>query len=153
MGTALIVFSQTIGGAVFVSVGQNIFTNKLVETLRVYAPDVDALSVLTVGATRIHTVYHGAELEGVKRSYNDALTQAFLVSAIMGAMTVVGSLAMPWTNVKGKKKDVSEEVGEKTVADEVESDGESTKVKGGEVAEGKSEKVEGVPVAVQETKA
>jgi len=29
-----------------------------------------------------------------------------LISAIVGALTVIGSAAMPWTNVKGKRKEV-----------------------------------------------
>lgn len=128
MGTALVVFSQTIGGAIFVSVGQNIFTNTLVTKLKDYAPNVDAIAVLGFGATRIHTEYVGADLDAVKRSYNDALTRAFMISAILGALTVVGSLAMPWTNVKGVAKKVDEEVAEAGSVKEGNVKGEETKV-------------------------
>ena len=124
MGTALIVFSQTIGGAIAVAIGQNIFTNKLVENLKIYAPSLDAPSVLFVGATGIHKKYSGDVLSGVVKSYNEALTQVFLISAIMGAITVIGSAAMPWTNVKGKKTEVdAAEEGKKVE----ETDGESAK--------------------------
>lgn len=126
MGTALVVFSQTIGGAIFVSVGQNIFTNELVSRLKVYAPNIDAIAVLGFGATRIHTEYHGSDLDAVKQAYNDALTKGFLISAILGALTVVGTLAMPFVNVKGAKKTADVEGGESKAVDEESVKGEST---------------------------
>jgi hypothetical protein len=51
VGTALTVFSQTLGGAIFVSVAENIFTNRLVAYLTLYVPDLDPDIVLAVGAT------------------------------------------------------------------------------------------------------
>lgn len=126
MGTALIVFSQTIGGAVFVAVSQNIFTNKLVENLAIYAPSLDAKAVLFIGATRIHSVYEGAVLEGIKKSYNEALTGVFMISAIIGALTIFGTVFVPWTNVKGKQKFVAA-VEEGKGEQSTESDKESVK--------------------------
>jgi hypothetical protein len=102
VGTSIIIFTQTLGGALFVSVGQNIFSNKLVEGLALYAPSIDPMSILQTGATSIRSTVEENLLPGVTLAYNDALTQAFLVAAAMGAVTLIGSAAIEWKSVKGK---------------------------------------------------
>ncbi|KAH6666631.1 putative HC-toxin efflux carrier [Halenospora varia] len=103
IGTSVIIFVQTLGGALFVSVGQNVFTNKLSEGLAKYAPTVDPKIVLSTGATSIQKSIDKALLPGVTLAYNNALTQAFLVAAIMATATIIGSAAIEWKSVKGKK--------------------------------------------------
>ena len=103
IGTSVIIFVQTLGGALFVSVGQSVFTNKLSAGLTKYAPSLNPAVVLTTGATSIQKEIDKAFLPGVTQAYNEALTQAFLVAAIMAASTIVGSLAIEWKSVKGKK--------------------------------------------------
>ena len=102
-GTAIIIFAQTLGGALFVSIGQNVFANKLVEGLDKYAPSVDPLVILKTGATAIQTTVDKADLAGVTLAYNDGLTMAFLVAAVMAATTIIGSGAIENISVKGKK--------------------------------------------------
>ncbi|KAL2064826.1 hypothetical protein VTL71DRAFT_3966 [Oculimacula yallundae] len=109
IGTSVIIFVQTLGGALFVSIGQNVFTNELVKGLAKYAPSVDPLSVLRIGATSLQSSpdLNKSDLPGVIMAYNDALTKAFLVAAIMAAFTIVGSGAIEWKSVKGKKIDTA----------------------------------------------
>ena len=54
-GSAIVVFMQTLGGALFVSVAQNIFTNKLVENVAKYVGPAfgDPKNVLMLGATSV----------------------------------------------------------------------------------------------------
>lgn len=103
IGTSVIIFVQTLGGALFVSVGQNIFSNKLVSGLKQYAPGIDPLIVLKTGATSIQQTIDKADLPGVTLAYNNALTQTFLVAAVMAALTIIGSSTIEWKSVKGKK--------------------------------------------------
>ncbi|CZS94684.1 probable DHA14-like major facilitator; ABC transporter [Rhynchosporium graminicola] len=109
IGTSIVIFVQTLGGALFVSIGQNVFSNGLVEGLAKYAPSVDPLSVLRIGATSLQSSpdLNKADLPGVIMAYNDALTKAFLVAAIMAAVTIIGSGAIEWRSVKGKKIDTA----------------------------------------------
>jgi len=94
---------QTLGGALFVSVAQNVFSNKLTEGLAKYAPTVDPKLVLSVGATAIQHSIDKAVLPGVTMAYNSGLTQAYLVATIMACFTIIGSLSIEWKSVKGKK--------------------------------------------------
>jgi hypothetical protein len=102
-GTSIIVFLQTIGGALFVSVAQSVFTNQLVESLATYVPTLDASIVLATGATNLQQTLSPEFLPGVVLAYSTALTRAFLVSAGLACLTVVGSVFIPWKSVKGKK--------------------------------------------------
>lgn len=105
-GTAVIVFMQTIGGSLFVSVAQNVFNNKLVAYVRDYAPGLDPAIVLGAGATSFQTTIrdeYPQYLAGATRAYNDALMQTFLVSAAIAATSIIGSGFMEWKSVKGKR--------------------------------------------------
>ncbi|KAE8445029.1 hypothetical protein EG329_014035 [Mollisiaceae sp. DMI_Dod_QoI] len=103
IGTSIIIFVQTLGGALFVSIGQNAFSNKLVQGLAEYAPSIDPKIVLSIGATNLQSTVQKSLLPGVILAYNNALTHAFLVAAIMATFTIVGAAAIEWKSVKGKK--------------------------------------------------
>ncbi|KAK8055147.1 hypothetical protein PG993_000374 [Apiospora rasikravindrae] len=89
-GTAIIVFAQTLGGSLFVSVGQSVFTNQLVKSL---AANVPSLSPATLPVE---------DLAGVQMAYSEALTRAFLVTVALSVISIVGCALNPWKSVKGK---------------------------------------------------
>jgi hypothetical protein len=104
IGTAIIVFSQTLGGALFIAVAQNIFTNHLVSN--VAAANLEGLNpaaVLATGATELKNVFPEKILPAVLSAYNGALTQAFYVSTGTACITIIGALCIEWKSVKGKK--------------------------------------------------
>lgn len=102
-GTAVVVFLQTIGGALFISVGQSVFTNKLIQTLAIDVPDLDPAIVLATGATNLQKTLPAEYLPGVIDAYNTALTTAFLVAVALAAFSTLGSVIIEWKSVKGKK--------------------------------------------------
>lgn len=102
-GTSLIIFMQTLGGALFVAVSQNVFTNKLVEYVAEYVPDLEnPSSILAVGTTSVSDVFDAAQLPGIKLAFNDALTQTFTVFTALAAISILGAVAVEWKSVKGK---------------------------------------------------
>ncbi|RYP66893.1 hypothetical protein DL771_007550 [Monosporascus sp. 5C6A] len=106
-GTAVVVFLQTLGGALFVSVGQTVFANKLVQKLAVNVPGLNPTIVLNAGATNLQHSVPAEYVRGVILSYNDALTKTFLVAAGLAAATVFGSAAVEWRSVKERKVEVN----------------------------------------------
>lgn len=108
-GTSVLIFLQTLGGALFVSVGENVFTNKLVEGLAEYAPDINPLVVLSTGATSIQSTTPPQYLAGVTLAYNEALVKAFTVATAMAALSIIGSVFVEWKSVKksGKKVEMA----------------------------------------------
>lgn len=104
-GTSVVIFLQMLGGTIFVSVGQSVFTNQLVRSLAQLVPSLDPRTVLGAGATNLQHTLPANLLPGVILAYNTALTKVFLVSASMAAVSVIGSTLMPWESVKKEKMD------------------------------------------------
>jgi hypothetical protein len=102
-GTAIVLFGQTLGGAIFVSVGQNVFQNQLLTNFAKYAPDQDATKLISAGATMIRSFVSGDDLHHVLTAYNAAVTQTFYVAVAMGALSLIGPVFVEWISVKGKK--------------------------------------------------
>lgn len=93
-------FLQSIGGAIFVSIGQNVFTNKLVHDLAKNVPGLDPDIILKSRATSLQKNISLEMLPLVQLCYNNGITRAFLVATIMAGVTIVGALVMQWKNVK-----------------------------------------------------
>jgi MFS family permease len=106
-GMSLIVFLQTLGGALFVAVSQNVFTNKLVEFVGQYVPEIpDPASILMIGATSVKDIDPPSLLPALKLAYNDALVQTFIVFTALAAVSVIGAAVVEWKSVKGKPVEV-----------------------------------------------
>ncbi|CAK5266378.1 unnamed protein product [Mycena citricolor] len=106
-GTTIVMFGQTLGGALFVSVGQNVFTNKLVAGLTQYAPGLDPNLVLAAGATNLRSIVPTDKLAGVLLAYSKALDSAYYVAVAMSALTGFGCIAMEWKSIKGKNIEIA----------------------------------------------
>jgi hypothetical protein len=106
-GTSVIVFVQTLGGALFVSIAENVFTNKLVEYCAEYAPAVDPRLILGTGATSVQSTISPEYLPGVTLAYNNALTQTFYVGTALAALSIVGCIFVEWKSVKGKTMEMA----------------------------------------------
>jgi MFS family permease len=105
IGNAVAIFFNSLGGAISVSIAQNIFSNTLITQLPRLAPEVDVQSVISSGATRIRDpgIVPEGSLEGVVLAYNKAVTTAFILPIAVSGMAFLASLAMEWKSVKGKK--------------------------------------------------
>ncbi|KAJ7485597.1 DHA14-like major facilitator [Mycena latifolia] len=102
IGTSLINCMQMLGGALFVSVGQNVFTNKLTTGIAGQVPGVNPAIVLRVGATSLHNSIDSEHLPAVLAVYNQSLVSAFYVAVALACLSVVGALTIEWKSVKGK---------------------------------------------------
>ncbi|KAL6230016.1 hypothetical protein BDW75DRAFT_234750 [Aspergillus navahoensis] len=89
IGTAIVMFLENLSAAVFVSVGQNVFSNQLKTNVEIYAPSVDTALLIDGGAT-----------EAVLVAYNKALTQTFYVGVGLSCIGIFGVVFMQWINVK-----------------------------------------------------
>lgn len=105
-GTAAVVFSQTLGGSLFLLAAQNVFQNKLLEYLQQQVPNLNPLIVLAAGATELKNIISATELPGVLIAYNDAITVTLYIPTAMAALSIFGALVMEWRSVKGKKFDL-----------------------------------------------
>ncbi|KAF2163359.1 hypothetical protein M409DRAFT_68624 [Zasmidium cellare ATCC 36951] len=99
-GVAMMFFVQQLGGAIFVSVGQNSFDNHLVKGLRNLVPGFDPTKT---GATALRSQVPAGQLGAVLTVYNSAIRQVFVVAVVMACLSALGSFALEWRTVKGKQ--------------------------------------------------
>jgi len=101
MGISVLIFIQTMGGAIFISVAQSMFASRLLANLREFAPAVDTHAILNSGATSFRAVISDkARLADVLFAYNRALTQTFILSLVLACGSIFGSAMVEWNRVK-----------------------------------------------------
>ena len=98
-GASLIIFAQALGGAVFTSVGSNVFNNKLAQALSGIA-GLDAAAVVQIGATQLRELVKPSQLPVVLVAYNGAIVDCFYVGVAMSCVAVFGACCMPWVSIK-----------------------------------------------------
>lgn len=99
-GIALLCFSENFGGALFVSVAQNLWANRLASKLQDIA-GVDPAQVVKTGATEITSLTQDQEtLAAIRAAYNDALSQPFLVALILLCIATIGTVGVDWKSTK-----------------------------------------------------
>ncbi|OAA55530.1 Major facilitator superfamily domain, general substrate transporter [Niveomyces insectorum RCEF 264] len=82
--TAIVLCSQTVGGAFYVSAAQSAFVNTIVRRLATTAPSISLEKVIATGAAELRTSFSSSELPAVILAYMSGIKIAF-------ALTIVGS--------------------------------------------------------------
>lgn len=103
MGVALVFFCQQLGGAIIVSVGQNVLNTKLIDGITGIVDNLDRQKIIDAGATRLRDVVPAADMPAVLEKYNLALRWVYIVGTIMAALSALGSFTLEWRSVKNGK--------------------------------------------------
>jgi MFS family permease len=99
LGTAMMFFMQQLGGAVFLAVGQNLFSNKLVKELSGIA-GLDTQAIINTGATELRKMVPASEIDTVIDAYSYSLTRVFILAAALSACMIFGALSQEWRSIK-----------------------------------------------------
>lgn len=102
VATAIVSFCQLLGGAVFISVGQNVFSNELQNGLIDRGINASSSLLQNVGATQLVNFFGPEEQGLVKVIYNDALTKTWYIPTALSALSMVGAVGMEWKSIKSK---------------------------------------------------
>jgi Na+/melibiose symporter-like transporter len=102
-GNAIAIFFNSLGGAISISIAQNVFSNGLVKYIPQYAPDVNPGVVYAAGATHLREVIPPASLAAVLKAYCLALDQSFVLAIAVGGIATGCACFVEWKSVKGKK--------------------------------------------------
>ena len=102
VGISLMFFANSLGGAVFVSVGQSVFVSALRGRLR-EIPGADVAAVLAAGATEVARVVSPGQLLAVLEACNDSLRRAFVVVVAVSCAMVLPASGMEWSSIKKKR--------------------------------------------------
>ena len=115
IGIAAIVSMQSLGGAVFVSVGNNILQNTLDKaSSRNELPGVNINEVIAAGATQFRSMVPPISLPALLEVYNSALQKVFRAGIPLSGLAFVVALGLEWKSVKDKKPTIEAAMGPAT---------------------------------------
>lgn len=97
-GVSLMFFAQSFGGAVFICIAQTLFVNYLSKHLGEIS-GVDAVSIVSTGATDLRNIVPVDKLNDVLVIYNQALVKSFIVATAVVAFMIIPTLAMEWRKI------------------------------------------------------
>ncbi|KAI9727732.1 MAG: hypothetical protein M1828_005960 [Chrysothrix sp. TS-e1954] len=103
IGASLVLFSLTLLGAIFVSVGQNVYQNRLVSSLSSFV-NVTSEQIEYAGTTGIYKLVPTQEYGMVRQAFNSALRWDFIVALVLACLTLLPALGLEWRNVKTEKQ-------------------------------------------------
>ncbi|KAL4811310.1 major facilitator superfamily domain-containing protein [Aspergillus unguis] len=94
MGVAFM--CQSISGAYFVSAGNSIFNNYLLQTLAVTAPQLNSAEILYVGVSELKNEFEGEELRLIREAYMVGIKDVFAFALAGACLTVVLAMIVPF---------------------------------------------------------
>ena len=102
VGNAIAVFFNTMGGAIGVSIAENIFSNGLKREISKDAKGVDAEAIIAAGATGFRDLVPAGQLAAVLKAYNTAVTDVFTIAVAAGGLAFLSSFLFEMKSVRGK---------------------------------------------------
>ncbi|KAH6678285.1 major facilitator superfamily domain-containing protein [Halenospora varia] len=105
-GNAIAIFFNSLGGAISISIAQNVFTNGLYKYIPIYAPEIPVEVVVRAGATSLRQaveMINPASLDKVLQGYMRALNESFVIAIAVGGLATGFACFVEWKSVKGKQ--------------------------------------------------
>ncbi|SPQ26247.1 bf726dd5-ee06-4dcb-8b9c-0a47d6d35c53 [Thermothielavioides terrestris] len=99
VGLALMLFCTLMGSTVFVSVGENVLSNQLLDRLSGLSGFNPQL-VTSGGATALVQAIAPDQRGAALAAYNEAIREVFRVGLIVTSLTVLGTFTLEWLSVK-----------------------------------------------------
>lgn len=115
IGIAAIISMQSLGGAVFVSVGNNILQNVLDQASAAKSlPGIDIRAVIAAGATQFRSIVPADSLPALLVAYNYALQRVFIAAIPLSGLAFIVALGLEWRSVRNKKPTLEAALGPAT---------------------------------------
>ncbi|KAK2762494.1 MFS multidrug transporter [Colletotrichum kahawae] len=103
-GMSFVTFSQFMGSAIALALGNAIFVGALKADLPVFAPDVDPDLVIGTGATGFRKVVAPVALPGVLMAYVSSIDKEFFLSLGLAIASFCFAWGMGWKDLRPNKK-------------------------------------------------
>ncbi|KAI1813743.1 MFS general substrate transporter [Poronia punctata] len=107
LGTSFLVFCQTFGAAVWIVVGNTVFTQSLISETRRLVPSIDPSAVLKAGgsaqAVRSLAAPGSPELEALLQAFSNAFSAVCYLMVALAGVGTFASFGMGWVDVRKKK--------------------------------------------------
>ncbi|KAI1811941.1 MFS general substrate transporter [Poronia punctata] len=110
IGSGVIMFSQTIAGAVFLAIAQTVFVNKLASGLDgLGLPNLTPGMLLTSGATELGAGLSPEQYKEFLELYSKSLTTSWYSAVATATFSIIGAVFVEHKHIKGKEKKPVEE--------------------------------------------
>ncbi|KAI9736494.1 MAG: hypothetical protein M1818_006004 [Claussenomyces sp. TS43310] len=107
--TGIMIMCQSSSGAYFIVVAQSLFANRMLQTIKTTAPNLDAVQVLGTGASDIHHVFSGGDLAAVLDAYMIGIKDVFTCALAGSAVAVLVALVIPFEKLPNQNGEKTEE--------------------------------------------
>ncbi|KEF56994.1 uncharacterized protein A1O9_07184 [Exophiala aquamarina CBS 119918] len=104
LATSQIFFFQYLGAAVFISVGETIFSNTLRTGIQSNAPNLDAEAIIAAGAFGFRSFVAEKDIPGVLQAYNHAITTTYYLALGGTCAAFFTSFGMGWQRLPKRNK-------------------------------------------------
>ncbi|KAF2488702.1 MFS multidrug transporter [Lophium mytilinum] len=108
VGIAFVIFCQNLAGAIFIQVGNAIFTRSLASELRAHAPSVSPEAAFHAGASpsavRALVPKGSPELDGVLQAFANSIDKVFYMAAAICLGGMLCAMGMGWVDTRKDKK-------------------------------------------------
>lgn len=105
IATAVLVFAQYMGSAIYLSVCNTLFSTSLTEKLAEKAPTMNADLIIAAGATAFRTTVPEALLPAVLKAYVESIDLTFYVAVGLGVVAFAAAWGMGWIDTKKLSKE------------------------------------------------
>lgn len=118
---AFLIFSQTFGGSIFLTIANTIFSNNLITKLAENGlPPVDVARVIAAGANGFRSVVTSEQLPAVLWAYAESIDLVWYLTIASAVLMFGLAWGMGWNDIrqgkgKGKGEKASAEAGEAAV--------------------------------------
>lgn len=100
IAVSLLSFSQSLGQAIFLTLGQVMFIGSLESALRQYAPSVVSGDVIAAGAGSIRSSVPKTEIGGVLMAYSHGIDHVFYLATGIAICCFCVAWGMGWKNIQ-----------------------------------------------------
>ena len=101
IGIATVISMQSLGGAVFVSVGNNILQHFLDQvSTEESLSGIDIKAVIAAGATQFRSIVPAESLPAMLVAYNFALQRVFIVAIPLSGLAFIAAFGLEWRSVR-----------------------------------------------------
>jgi hypothetical protein len=98
---AIAIFSWRLGGAIAISIGQNLGLNTFTISIPAHTTEVGVPQVIDAGAGGINSIApDGAVLKSLREAYAEALRGSFLLALVGICLALPFAAGMQWLNIK-----------------------------------------------------
>ena len=109
IGVAITLFAEILGGAVFVSVADNVLDSHLTKYIgALNIPSIKPETIVNLGATQLRNYVSAQYVTQTVDAYNLAVVKTFQVALVLSCLSLLGAAGMEWKSVKAAKEPENE---------------------------------------------